>query len=312
MVNQTENHRIAQSKDVRKRREILNQLINNFTNLPDKDHAWKDLITYTKDEDNYIKKHALTYLYSAFSQVPNKEQATKDLQELTKDKDGDVRNRAAEVLGKGFCQIIGEDQEKPHEINEWRIGNQDQMAKNVENLIFNLRSKIPFNPENKDIYDKIEEIRNEKDLTKQYELLTVLISLIPTHVNINNSNVIISDNESVISKADDGSNKNFFLDQLSSTATIAAFIGFLAIEIGTYFYPIYYSHYTSVLVSITIFIMVFVLKKKDSRYIAGTIGGGLLGASLLGPIGAVLGAVFGAFLIKEINKEERERRNFNG
>ena len=66
------------------------------------------------------------------------------------------------------------------EVQKWKISNQVQMTQKVENLIFSLKSKIPFLPENKPIHDKIEEIRKEKDLIKQYEILAILIALIPT------------------------------------------------------------------------------------------------------------------------------------
>jgi len=65
------------------------------------------------------------------------------------------------------------------EVQKWEIGNQEEMARYVENLIFSLKSKIPNIPENKNIYDRIDSLKNEKDLTRQYEILPILISLIP-------------------------------------------------------------------------------------------------------------------------------------
>jgi hypothetical protein len=54
------------------------------------------------------------------------------------------------------------------------------MTKAIENLIFSLHSKIPPIPENNLLFDKIEEIRNESNIIKQYQYLAHLISLIPT------------------------------------------------------------------------------------------------------------------------------------
>jgi hypothetical protein len=52
------------------------------------------------------------------------------------------------------------------------------MAQNMDNLILSLRSQIPNIPKNKDIDKKIEALTNEKDLTRKYEILPILIVLI--------------------------------------------------------------------------------------------------------------------------------------
>jgi hypothetical protein len=49
----------------------------------------------------------------------------------------------------------------------------------VENLIFILESTVPKAPENKPIFDKIEQIREEKILVKQYAILCGIIPMIP-------------------------------------------------------------------------------------------------------------------------------------
>lgn len=65
------------------------------------------------------------------------------------------------------------------EVQKWEIGSQEEMAQSVENLISSLKSKIPNIPENQKIFDKIDSLNNEKDITRQYENLFVIISLIP-------------------------------------------------------------------------------------------------------------------------------------
>jgi HEAT repeat protein len=65
-------------------------------------------------------------------------------------------------------------------VQKWEISDQDQMTENVEDLISTLKAKIPYIPQNEPIYNRIEKIRNESDLMKQYKKVEVLIALIPT------------------------------------------------------------------------------------------------------------------------------------
>jgi len=50
--------------------------------------------------------------------------------------------------------------------------------------------------------------------------------------------------------------------EINTPATVAAFIGFLSTEIGTYFYPITYSHIISIVVAILAFLIVAILSKN--------------------------------------------------
>ncbi len=65
-------------------------------------------------------------------------------------------------------------------VQKFEISDQDQMTENVEDLISILKLKIPYIPQNELIYKRIEKIRNQSDLTKQYKELEILIALIPT------------------------------------------------------------------------------------------------------------------------------------
>jgi HEAT repeat protein/nucleoside phosphorylase/MinD-like ATPase involved in chromosome partitioning or flagellar assembly len=80
-------------------------------------------------------------------------------------------------------------------VQKLEISNQDEMTGKVEDLIFALKSKIPNIPENKRIFEKIEKIKSETDLIKQYELLIFIISVLPqvqmnsmAQLNINTAN----------------------------------------------------------------------------------------------------------------------------
>lgn len=65
------------------------------------------------------------------------------------------------------------------EVQKWEIGNQKEMAQKVEDIAYILKKKIADLPENKFILEKIEAMRHEKNLTKQYEILLFVITQIP-------------------------------------------------------------------------------------------------------------------------------------
>lgn len=57
------------------------------------------------------------------------------------------------------------------EVQKWQIGNQKQMTRDVDHLVKILKVKLPGNQE-------IEDIRNEKIIEKQYELILMFIAMI--------------------------------------------------------------------------------------------------------------------------------------
>ncbi|AKB78187.1 phosphorylase [Methanosarcina horonobensis HB-1 = JCM 15518] len=65
------------------------------------------------------------------------------------------------------------------EVQKWEIGSQEEMTWYVENLVFALESSIPKVPENQHIFDRIQQIREQKDIPKQYGMVSTLIPLIP-------------------------------------------------------------------------------------------------------------------------------------
>ncbi|NOR47161.1 MAG: hypothetical protein GQ533_03820 [Methanosarcinaceae archaeon] len=109
MVDQAEIHRKVASGDVVERRDGVEQLRNNFADLPDKDEAWKELIRLTGDKDSDVLWSAVYALGSAFQHVPDKDAAWKDLHRLTRDKDSNVRRVAAFALGTAFQHVSDKD-----------------------------------------------------------------------------------------------------------------------------------------------------------------------------------------------------------
>ncbi len=66
------------------------------------------------------------------------------------------------------------------EVQKWEIGSQEEMTQKVEDAAYLLKSKVADLPENEYILNKIEVMRHERDLTKQYETLLFVIGQIPT------------------------------------------------------------------------------------------------------------------------------------
>ncbi|AKB36458.1 hypothetical protein MSSAC_1868 [Methanosarcina siciliae C2J] len=64
-------------------------------------------------------------------------------------------------------------------VQKWEIGSQEEMTSYVESFIFTLESKIPRLPENKHIFEMINESKNQKDLKKLFENTSELIDIIP-------------------------------------------------------------------------------------------------------------------------------------
>ncbi|KAF5417583.1 MAG: hypothetical protein C5S48_00130 [Candidatus Methanogaster sp.] len=105
MVDQAEIHRKVTSGDVGERREGIEQLRSYFSDLPDKDAAWKDLHRLIEDEDSLVRWRAANTLGFAFQHFPDKTQAWNDLHLLIKDKDSYVRSHAAVALGSAFQHV---------------------------------------------------------------------------------------------------------------------------------------------------------------------------------------------------------------
>ncbi|AKJ37892.1 HEAT repeat domain-containing protein [Methanosarcina barkeri] len=66
------------------------------------------------------------------------------------------------------------------EVQKWEISDPEEMVQNIENLAYILKNKVADVPENEYILSKIELMRNERDLNKQYGILLFVIAQIPT------------------------------------------------------------------------------------------------------------------------------------
>ena len=66
------------------------------------------------------------------------------------------------------------------EVQKWEISSQDEMTQKVEDIVYILKTKVTNLPENEYILNKIEMMKHERNLTKQYEILLFVIGQIPT------------------------------------------------------------------------------------------------------------------------------------
>jgi hypothetical protein len=66
------------------------------------------------------------------------------------------------------------------EVQKWEISSQEEMTQKVEDIAYLLKNKVANLHENEYILNKIEAMRKEKDLIKQYEALLFVIGQIST------------------------------------------------------------------------------------------------------------------------------------
>ena len=85
--------------------EIASAIDSVFSDVPDKQKAWNELIKLTNDEDCGVRRNAAFVLSSVFSYVPDKKQAWNDLHKLANDEDCGVRAEVASALGSTFSDI---------------------------------------------------------------------------------------------------------------------------------------------------------------------------------------------------------------
>ena len=66
------------------------------------------------------------------------------------------------------------------EVQKWEIGSQEEMKQRIQDLAYTLENKVAALPGNEYVLNKIELMRHERDLNKQYEILLFVIAQIPT------------------------------------------------------------------------------------------------------------------------------------
>jgi len=106
LVDQAEIHRKSLSEKVEDRIEAVDQLNTNFTTLPDKDTAWRDLHRLIEDKESCVRWMVARALGDVFRQVPDRASAWQDLYRLYSNEDHNyVRRMAAYALSTAFPHI---------------------------------------------------------------------------------------------------------------------------------------------------------------------------------------------------------------
>jgi len=182
---------LAEAKDAignSKEKKLLFEAVNNLANALKEVKNLKNLdLEKKRNELNFYRKYcdnaekimsdaeevAPFAIVTIKKGLPILDQNLKELFEEIQSKAKITCKKAKGTNTEKIAYAVGE------EIKTWKIGDQEEMTSLVENLIFTLESNIPKMPENKHIFEKIEQIREQKDLSKQYVTISTIISLIP-------------------------------------------------------------------------------------------------------------------------------------
>lgn len=116
ILNQTEIHKKAHSKDVNDRIKAGNELLKIFSNLPDEEEAWKDLILLLSDPIKIIRLNAEKVIVHVYPQIKDKNQAYEELRTLLLKMDNELRIQLLTIINQIY-QYIPNKQQASHDID---------------------------------------------------------------------------------------------------------------------------------------------------------------------------------------------------
>jgi len=142
----------------------------------------------TKGELNFYRKycdHAAELMTDLGKKSPSATEVLRkglpildrNLKELLEEIQEKARNTCKESKGTVTEEIACA---VNREVQKWEISDPEEMIQNIEDLAYTLKNKVADVPENGYILSKIELMRNERDLNKQYGILLFVIARIPT------------------------------------------------------------------------------------------------------------------------------------
>jgi hypothetical protein len=193
-------HKINLNKDLQ---EIPENLYNNilgkkliFTNEPTKtdefssgnDELSRQLSSLNKNIGDLLAEGKNNELIELLDSL-NK--SIKEIQEKAKITCKESMGTSTEEIACAVCD----------EVQRWEINSQEEISQNIEDIVDLLKSKVANLPENTYLLNKIESIKNERDLTKQYRALLFVIEQIPTMKVITEQSVkekIVGSNEEML------------------------------------------------------------------------------------------------------------------
>jgi HEAT repeat protein len=237
-----------------KNKELLFEAIENLAKALEEVHNWGslDLRGQKCELDSYRKycDHATELMRDVEEATPF---ATKTIMKGLPILDRILKRLIEEIQEKAriACkEAKGTNAEEitctvSNEVQKWEVSNQEEMTRNIKNLILIFKAGVPNIPENKSLLEKIEKIGEEKDLTVQFQsIITIISSLLIIQAR---------------SKNNDG-----FIGSINAPSTIAAFGGFLILEFLNMIYPAgNFSHLTCLIVAIAIFVIIFIIQRMS-------------------------------------------------
>ena len=156
---------------------LISDLELEIPNTSENKHIF-DKIEALKDEEDVEKQLSdLSSLLTLISQEDYSRQCEilRKIQEKAKVICNESQGTSKAEIICGICR----------EISEWKIDSPEKMTQNFEWLISHLKLKIPNIPENEHIFDEIDVLKNEEDITKQFMDLFNLLILISQYVDDN-------------------------------------------------------------------------------------------------------------------------------
>jgi len=159
VVDQDEIHRMAQSEKAETRNSVVYMLHSRFSDFPDKEQAWSDLIGLTQDMNSETRRAAVNGLHLVFSHVPNKNHAWSNLIRLTQDEDIHVRWSIAYTLGTVFPHI-------PDKEQAWTDLHQLTLDKNIDvkwGVLDVLGSAFSHIPNKEQAWADLHQLAQDKD-----------------------------------------------------------------------------------------------------------------------------------------------------
>jgi HEAT repeat protein len=159
VIDQAHLHRNARSKEGGDRLEAARSLGLAFKNVPDKEQAWKDLISLIKDEDSWVQSGGAVSLGLVYTHAPNKKQAWEDLHRLTQDERSSVRWGGAISLGLAFMHVPNKEQawEDLHRLT------QDERSSVRLGAAYSLSSAFPHVPNKEQAWEDLHRLTQDKN-----------------------------------------------------------------------------------------------------------------------------------------------------
>jgi len=172
-----------------KSKELLFEAVNNLSNALTEVQSMGNLdLQAKKGELDFYRKYcdcaeelmrnaeeSAPYATAAMRKgMPILDRYLKELIEEIQEKAKIACNESKETEAKEIACAVS------REVQKWEISNQEEMTQKVEDAAYILKTKVADLPENKFILNKIEAMRHEPNLIKQYETLLFVIGQIHT------------------------------------------------------------------------------------------------------------------------------------